>query len=249
MKKKNTMIVSLAVFMAAGGAHASAFYINPKIAWSQTRVDESRTELKSIKGTWTEFDGNKHESWSAHGNKLSPIFAVGYDFDTQKYGTFGIEAQYGQATNHFDPTDSTLDFDGNMPNDSDTRDFKYSEQTLALNAKYGYKLNRFMPFVTIGVGYTIINSENNFRSGTYWWETRDEERNMSWNIGAGAEIPVTHAIALTMEYRYTDLGNVKYTNRMYHENAAKNNNGIERHFDSNVELKKHEVMAGVKISF
>jgi len=249
MKKKNALIASSVVAMATMSAHANGFYITPKVAWSQMRIEESRTEKKWDGTQWAEFNDNKHENWSGNGYKISPKIAIGYDFDAGKYGIFGLATEFGATRNHFNPTDTNIDFDGSVPNDSDTRDFTYTESTLALNAKYGYKMTRFTPFVTAGIGYSLINSENNFRSGTYWWETRDEARNMSWNIGAGIEIPVSASVAATLEYRYTDFGDVKYTNRMYHENAKQNNNGIERNFDSKVNLSKHEVMAGVKFSF
>ncbi|MBD5391546.1 porin family protein [bacterium] len=246
---KKHLIVSLAAIMAAGTAHADGFFINPRIAWTQTHVDESRTEKAVQNGTWSSFVGNKHESWSGLARKFAPRVAVGYDYATPKYGIFGAEVEYGQTSNHFDPTRGYVDFAGDAINDSDSRDFKYSESTLSLNARYGYDLKYIIPFLSAGVGYTTIDSENNFRSGTYWWETRDSEHNMSWNIGLGIEMPVTHNIAMTIAYRYTDLGRVKYTNRMYHENATLNKNGIERNFDSNVDITKHEIMAGVKMSF
>lgn len=246
---KRILLTSVMAISVAGAAHANGFYISPRIAWSHMRIDESRVEKKVVDGVWSQFAGNKHESWASHKNKLTPKFAVGYDYDADKYGVFGLEVEYGALSNHFDPTHNGNDFDGKTPNDSDSRDFKYSESTLSLNAKYGYDLKYVIPFLSAGVGYTTIDSENNFRSGTYWWETRDSERNVSWNIGTGIEIPATEKVSFTMAYRYTDLGSVKYTNRMYHENAKKNNNGIERNFDSDVDLKKHEVLAGVKMSF
>lgn len=58
---------------------------------------------------------------------------------------------------------------------------------------------------------------------------------------------VAHNVALSMEYKYTDLGNVKYSNWMFHEKGTAN--GIESHFDSSVDLYKHEILMGVKVSF
>ncbi len=244
---KKTLLTSLAILATTASANAGEFYIHPSIAWSQMHVDESRTEQKVVGGVWSDFAGNKHESWDGHDDAITPKFAVGYDYNTEKYGIFGIEIEYGKTSQHFDITHSDFDFDGKTPNDSDSRDFKYSESTLALNAKYGYDMKYVIPFVTAGIGYTTIDSENNFRSGTYWWETRDSEHNISWTIGAGVEVPVTEKVSATLAYRYTDLGNVKYTNRMYHEKGA--THGIERQFQSDVDLYKHEVLAGVKMAF
>ncbi|MDE6571562.1 MAG: outer membrane beta-barrel protein [Alphaproteobacteria bacterium] len=247
---KKLIITSTAVMaMFTGASHADGFYISPRIAWSDMHIDETRIEKKPVNGAWSDFAGAKHESWSDNDGNLAPKFAVGYDYNTNKYGILGLEIEYGQTSNHFDPTRSDVDFDGNLLNDSDSRDFKYSESTLSLNATYGYDFKYVIGFVTAGIGYTTIDSENNFRSGTYWWETRDSERNASWNIGAGIAVPVTKNVSVTLAYRYTDLGNVKYTNRMYHENARAGNNGIERHFDSDVDLSKHEIIAGMKVAF
>lgn len=244
---KKVLISSLAAIMTAGAANAGGFYVSPKVAWSQVRIDESRIEKKWNGKSWDEWQGNKHEEWSDHDNKLTPKIAFGYDFNLKKYGIFALEAEYGQTSNYFNPMGGMYDGNGEAPNDSDSRDFKYDESTTSLNAKYGYDFRYVVPFITAGIGYTIIDSENNFRSGTYWWETRDQERNVSWNIGAGIEVPVAEKVSLTLSYLYTDLGNVKYSNWMYKENGS--TNGIERHFDSDVDLKKHEVIAGLKIKF
>lgn len=246
---KKLLLTSVMALSVASVAHADGFYISPRVAWSQMRVDEARIEKKPIAGAWSEFAGNKRESWSGRESKLAPKFAVGYDHDAKEYGIFGLELEYGKTSNHFDPTHNGVDFDGASPNDSDSRDFKYGESTLSLNAKYGYDLKYVIPFVSAGIGYTTIDSENNFRSGTYWWETRDSERNVSWNIGAGIELRATDQVSFSLSYRYTDLGSVKYTNRMYHENAKTNSNGIERNFDSDVDLHKHEIIGGVKFMF
>lgn len=246
---KKIILSSMAAIVAAGSANAGGLYISPKISWNHTRIDESRIEKawNAKNGAWSEFSGNKNESWSGHGNKLTPKIAIGYDFNLDKYGIFSLEAEYGKTSNHFNPSDAGTDFTGSIPNDTDTRIFAYDESTISLNAKYGYKIHNVIPFITVGIGYTTIDSENNFRSGTYWWDTTAQTENVSWNIGAGVEVPVGEKVALTLSYLYTDLGNVEYSNWMYHEKGTAN--GIERHFDSNVDLAKHEVMAGVKISF
>jgi len=245
---KKIALSAMLTVIAASSANAG-LYITPKISWNQVHIDESRNELKVINGNWATFDGAKSESWSGYDDKLAPKIAVGYDFATEKYGIFAIEAEYGATSNEFKPLDAMIDGDGNTPNDSDSRNYKYEESTLSLNAKYGYSVYGITPFVSAGIGYTIIDSTNNFRSGTYWWDTTDQERNISWNIGGGVLVPVAHNVALSLEYKYTDLGNVKYSNWMYHENARAGNNGIERHFDSSVDLYKHEVLMGLKVSF
>ena len=242
--KKIALSSILAVF-AATSANAG-FYITPKIGWNQVHMDESRIEKAWNGKIWA--NDKKHETWTGYDDKISPKFAVGYDYATEKYGIFGLEAEYGTTSNEFKPLDGAMAENGDIPNDSDFRSYKYDESTISLNAKYGYDVYRGVPpFVTVGVGYTMIYSVNNFRSGTYWWDTTDQEHNTSWNIGGGVLVPVANNVALSLEYKYTDLGNVKYSNWMYHEKG--NTNGIERHFDSSVDLYKHEVLMGVKISF
>ncbi|MDE6250674.1 MAG: outer membrane beta-barrel protein [Alphaproteobacteria bacterium] len=245
---KNIALSAVLAVFATTAANAGV-YITPKISWNQVHIDESRDESKIMNDTWASYNGAKHETWSGHDDKLAPKFAVGYDFNTEKYGMFGIEAEYGTTSNEFKPLNAMVDGDGKSPNDSDIRTYKYDESTLSLNAKYGYTVYGVTPFLTAGVGYTIIDSTNNFRSGTYWWDTTDQERNISWNIGGGVLVPVSHNVALSLEYKYTDLGNVKYSNWMFHEDAPKAKNGIERHFDSSVDLYKHEILMGVKIAF
>lgn len=246
---KKTILTSAMAVFAVTSANAG-FYITPKVGWNQVHIDESRNELKVVNGKWATFDGAKAESWDGNDDAISPKVALGYDFATEKYGIFGLEVEYGETSNEFKPLDSMADEAGATPNDSDIRTYRYDESTLSLNAKYGYDVYRgITPFVTTGIGYTTIDSTNNFRSGTYWWDTTDQEHNTSWNIGGGVLLPVSNNVAFSLEYKYTDLGNVKYSNWMFHENARANNNGIERHFDSSVDLYKHEVLAGVKVSF
>lgn len=235
--------------LVATGAMADGFYISPKIAYSVTSAEESRVENKVINGVWAEFAGNKHESWQNKNREFNPQVAVGYDFDMGQAGIVGIEAGYSAVDNFFKMTGTGVDEAGNTPNDSDVRRASYDEQTIALNAKYGYKISGFVPFVTAGLGYTTIEYTNDFRSGTYWWASEGTEHNLSWNIGAGVEIPVSEKVSVNLAYMYTDLGNVKYSNSMFHNDAAKNQEGFDRVFKSDVDLNKHEVVAGLKFVF
>lgn len=245
---KKIILSSLVAVTAATTANAGV-YISPKVSWNWVSVDESRTEKKWNGTDWAYSANNKHESWSDRDNKLSPKIAVGYDFDMEKYGILSIEAEYGKTSNHFNPLNGYVDESGSTPNDTDTRTFTYRESTLSLNAKYGYEIYNVIPFVTAGIGYTVIDSENNFRSGKFWWDTTDQEKNLSWNVGAGIEVPVAEKISLTLSYLYTNLGDVKYSNWMYGVYANGAQTGIKNHFDSDVDLEKHEVVAGVKIQF
>ncbi|MDE6481471.1 MAG: outer membrane beta-barrel protein [Alphaproteobacteria bacterium] len=235
--------------LVATGAMADGFYISPRVAYGITSADESRVEHAAVDGVWSEFDGNKHESWDDKNREFAPQMAVGYDFDMGKAGIFAIEAMYTSVDNFFKLTGTGADEEGNMPNDSDARNVSYDEQTIGLNAKYGYKVYGVVPFVTAGVGYTTIDYTNNFRSGTYWWETTGVEHNMSWNLGAGIEVPVTEKVSLSLAYTYTDLGSVKYSNSMFHNDAKNKREGVERVFKSDVDLDKHEFIAGVKFTF
>lgn len=235
--------------LVATGAMADGFYISPKVAYSITEVKESRVEHAAIDGAWSVFDDNKHESWQDKNREFAPRFTVGYDLDMGRAGVFGIEAGYGAVDNMFNIVGTGMDEAGNSPNDSDARRTSYDEQTISLNAKYGYKVRGIMPFVTAGLGYTTIDYTNEFRSGTYWWNTSGSEHNMSWNIGVGIEVPVTEKVSFNLAYMYTDLGNVKYSNSMFHNDAKNTREGVERVFKSDVDLDKHEVVAGVKFVF
>jgi opacity protein-like surface antigen len=244
---KKIIISSLVAVFAVSAANAEGFYISPKLSANSTNVKEARVEKKVVGGEWAEFAGNKSEKWDDKGTQITPKFAVGYDFDLKDAGILSVEAEYGETENYFNPMNGKYDLDGNTPNDTDTRNFTYGDKTISLNVKYGYKIESIIPYITAGVGYSVIDSQNNFRSGTYWWDTKAQDKNLSWNIGAGVEVPVAEKVSLTLSYLYTDLGSVDYSNWMYHETGSAN--GIERHFDSKVDLSKHEFLAGVKIAF
>lgn len=247
MNKKLALTAIIGI-VATNAALADGFYISPKIALGTTSVEESRTETKVIGGTWSEFAGNKHESWEGDKTQVDAKFAIGYDFNLDKYGIVSIEAEYGTSKNYFNGVGLDYDLDGLTPNDSDSRNFTYNEKTFSINAKYGYDVyNGVTPFVTAGIGHSTIESKNNFRSGTYWWETTDQEKNLSWNIGFGVAVPVTDNVSVTLAYTYTDLGSVEYANKMYHNTGA--TEGIERVFKSDVDLSKQEIVAGLKIAF
>lgn len=235
--------------LVATGAMANGFYINPQVAYSITSVSESRVEKSAQNGAWAEFAKSKHESWADKGHQFSPKIAVGYEFDMDKAGILSIEAEYGEVDNFFNAVGFDMDESGNKPNDTDVRNFTYDERTLGLNLKYGYKVYKFIPYVTAGIGYTTIESENNFRSGRYFWETPATTENMSWNVGVGVEVPLTDNVAFNVAYKYTDLGSVEYTNGMFYDNHAADQGGITSVFDSDVDLDKHEIIAGVKLTF
>lgn len=243
-------ILSGSIFaLIATGAMADGFYINPQVAYSITSIEESRVEKSAQNGVWADFDGNKHETWSDKGHKFSPKIAVGYDFDMEKYGILSIEAEYGEVDNFFNALGFDTAENGDVPNDTDIRNFTYDERTLGINVKYGYKVYKFIPYLTAGIGYMTIESENNFRSGRYFWETPATTENMSWNIGVGVEVPLTDNVAFNLAYKYTDLGSVEYSNGMFYDNHAASQGGITRVFDSDVDLDKHEFIAGVKLAF
>lgn len=247
MMKK--VLCGSALALIATGAMADGFYISPKVAYNITSVKESRVEHTVVNGVWAETVRSKHETWQDKNHELAPRFGVGYDFNMNKFGILGIEAEYGYADNFFKASGTGAAFDGSIPNDSDFRRVSYNENTFALNAKYGYELYGVVPFVTAGLGYTTIDYTNDFRSGRYWWETKGTEHNLSWNVGAGLEVPVTEKVSFSFTYKYTDLGNVKYSNSMFFNNAIKNQEGVVSVFKSDVDLNKHEVVAGIKMAF
>lgn len=231
------------------GAMADGFYISPKAAYNITSAKEARVEHTVANGAWVETARSKHEKWQDKNREFTPKFAVGYDFDMKEFGVLGIEAEYGAVENFFKASGIDVAFNGDKPNDSDLRRMSYDEKTFSLNAKYGYDVYGVLPFVTAGLGYTTIDYTNDFRSGRYWWETKGAEHNLSWNIGLGVEVPVTEKVSFSLAYKYTDLGNVKYSNSMFYNNAAQNQEGVVSVFKSDVDLNKHEIVAGIKLAF
>lgn len=248
---KKTLMISMTSIIVAGAANASGFYVAPRVSWNTLFADEARSEKNwnADKSAWADKTNGKHEAWDGKDGRISPKFAVGYDYDAKEYGIFGLEIEYGQSKHSFDVANAYVDFDGQTPNDSgDVRHMSYSDSTIFLNAKYGYNVKDiFIPYISAGIGYTTIDSQNAFRSGTYWWDTRATENNFAWNVGAGIEVPVAKNVSLTLAYTYTNLGNVEYSNWLGHEKGT--SNGVEAHFDSSVDLYKHELTAGAKIMF
>lgn len=98
---KKIILTGLICGFVSSAAMADGIYISPKISVNTLSVDEVRVEHAAVNGVWSEFTGNKHESWSGDKTNVNPKFAIGYDFDLNQYGIVSVEAEYGATKNYF----------------------------------------------------------------------------------------------------------------------------------------------------
>ncbi|MCH9753679.1 MAG: porin family protein [Alphaproteobacteria bacterium] len=107
---------------------------------------------------------------------------------------------------------------------------EYKSKAVFLNGYYDFKNDTlFTPYVTAGVGFAK-NSIEKLPAD----HTSKSNTNFAWNTGVGSKVNVSKNVDLDVSYRYSNLGNFKYT--------ASN---VEHKFKA----KAHEVMAGVIYNF
>jgi outer membrane immunogenic protein len=75
-----------------------------------------------------------------------------------------------------------------------------------VRARVGYAAGRFMPYVTGGLAYGVVDSSLRFTQGATTSVVSDEDLVAGWTVGGGAEYAVTNAWTVRGEYLYYDLG-------------------------------------------
>lgn len=98
--------------------------------------------------------------------------------------------------------------------------------------RFGYALDRFMPYVTGGVAFGSF-SFNEYDEGVLYGSA--SERLTGWTVGAGAEYALTDSWTMRGEYRYSDFGTKDFTT-----NADENYLG---------DIKIHDFRLGVAYKF
>lgn len=168
----------------------------------------------------------------AIGLEISPALKVELEYSRAKYGTdtsrsLGTD---GRALDQFS-TDADLDVD-----------------LLTLNASYEFaNTSKFTPYLKGGIGSTSYDMKGDlyvgsnggdtfggFLPATFTYEGDGSE--FAYFVGAGVSMEVSKQLALTLEYRYADLGEIA---------TEYDDNGDRLQTD----MKTNNIQAGVTYSF
>lgn len=125
-------------------------------------------------------------------------------------------------------------------------------ETVSAKLRAGYRVDRFMPFVTGGlsVGRTDVDYYGQISAETrvngqlvgrtdYLAEASESELQVGYNVGAGLEYLVNENLSLRGEYVFTDLGTQRYVFE------ASNVQDLEVEFDTQI----HEARLGFSFRF
>ncbi|TYC64326.1 porin family protein [Rhodobacterales bacterium] len=75
-------------------------------------------------------------------------------------------------------------------------------------ARLGYAFGRFLPYATAGLAYGQGEFESYYQQNNTTY--KDENWQVGWTAGAGADYAITENVSLKLEYLYTDLGDATY---------------------------------------
>jgi opacity protein-like surface antigen len=191
------------------GGGAGVTYSNP----GQSQVTVS---LDSNPTTWT-----KEHAKNPGGNFGFLLnFGGGYELALKKdcFIDFGIalymEHQYSTSGEY----NSVVYGDGN-------HEYNYFYNVTSfiqpmIEAKFKIKVNRFLPFVSFGIGPSWIKAESyalvpvgvqtGYETATY---PADRKARLAYQIGGGIEYQISNNNFLGLEYKYIYLGNVDFKNK------------------------------------
>ena len=152
--------------------------------------------------------------------KSTPLFGVGFGYDTGHYFRFDLTGEYrGDAAFFFHDkypgADGSFDFDAGAGANEYTADI---ESWLGLVNAY-VDLGTWWcitPYVGGGVGFASLSimgykDTNVVRNGIAFGQD-NSETNLAWALYAGLSYKVNPSLTLDLSYRYTDLGDIRTGN-------------------------------------
>ncbi|MET2831976.1 outer membrane protein [Mesorhizobium shangrilense] len=83
------------------------------------------------------------------------------------------------------------------------------DYAVALRARVGYAVDRWLPYVAGGVSTARFAFALD-HDGTENWDFQQKQTLTGWNIGVGVEYAATDNLVVRAEYRYTDFGSKNY---------------------------------------
>jgi opacity protein-like surface antigen len=137
------------------------------------------------------------------------------DFGEPK-NAFAYGIGWGQHINENFRTDITFngtDFSSEINVQQVHFKTKYKTFSSFLNGYYDFtSFNKFTPYLTLGIGLATLKPSI-VDSGRIGQTTvkYTHDRNLAWRMGVGLKRKITESIDVDFNYKYTDLGNNKFT--------------------------------------
>ena len=198
-----TTAALLAVIATSSQAYASDWYVSGSVSHSDSSSDVFNDGANGAGNPRVSIDSDTRVG-IAVGLAVSPALKVELEYSTASYNTDASRASGtdGRALDEFG-TDAELDVD-----------------LLTLNASYEFaNTSKFTPYVKGGIGSTFYDMKGDlyvssnggdtfggFLPATFSYDGDGSE--FAYFVGAGVSMDVSKQLALTLEYRYTDLGEV-----------------------------------------
>jgi opacity protein-like surface antigen len=80
-------------------------------------------------------------------------------------------------------------------------------KTAMLNGYYDFVNDTiFTPYVTVGLGFSKVNSEENFRNGSVQVNKKSSTNSFAWNTGIGSRVSISKDVDLDFAYKFVSLG-------------------------------------------
>jgi outer membrane immunogenic protein len=81
--------------------------------------------------------------------------------------------------------------------------------------RIGYSCGRFLPYVTGGVAFGEVDASQKIFSNEFITHQsgRESDIKSGWTVGTGVQYAITKNLSLKWEYRYSDLGTLKFSTR------------------------------------
>ncbi len=191
------------------GGQVGYGWANPKNSVSSSPfVDEDGESIPGVQATITP----KSKGF------LGGVYG-GYNFDMGGNAILGLEA---------DAVYTRMKGNQTVTNDYGTAKFSETlDWSGSVRARAGYAVDRFLPFVTGGVAFGLVNQSTKATLVEPEEDFDGKYSQKSWRagytLGAGVDYAATDNVILRVEYRFTDFGkrtesldfgNAKETNRL-----------------------------------
>lgn len=206
MTTKSILLISATSLLGmtiSSHAYAGDWYIAANVAHSDSSSKVFNDGANGAGNPQSSIDSDLRYSLAA-GVEVLPALKVELEYSLASYNTDDTRASgtSGRALDTFG-TDAKLDID-----------------TLTLNAAYEFaNSSKFTPFLKGGVGSTFYDAEGDlfvsssggntfggFLPATFTYE--GDGNDFTYFVGAGVAMGLSDQIDMTLEYRYSDLGQV-----------------------------------------
>lgn len=172
-------------------------YIEGKLGYSWSKGKDVKAKPSSTDIQFPDDDFNS--------NSFLGGGSIGYQF-TGAAVPVRIEAEYLRRSQFDYNTTATSAFSNNVPFDSDI-----TNQTALANLFVDIPLTeRFTGFVGGGLGASFNDTHTKVTAGPSVFRDDASQSSFSWMLSAGAGIQATDWLAVTLSYRYSDLGDIRW---------------------------------------